>query len=82
MRERTELLKAFAKRIVDLRQERGWTQDTLAELAGMHRNYIGHVERTEICPSLVNAAKIAAAFDLSLRDFMSCCDQPQQEKIQ
>lgn len=82
MRERTELLKAFAKRVVELRQERGWTQDTLAELACMHRNFIGQVERTELCPSLVSAAKIAAAFDLSLRDFLSCCDQPQQEKIQ
>ena len=70
MKEKTNLLISFASRMVELRAERGWTQDTLGELAGMHRTMIGKVERLQMCPGLVSAEKIALAFDLSLLEFL------------
>ena len=56
-----ELLKAFGKRVRDLRQSLGVSQEKLAELAGLHRTYIGAVERGEKNISLINLVRLASA---------------------
>jgi transcriptional regulator with XRE-family HTH domain len=56
----------LSKKIRLLRVSRGWSQEVLAELAGLHRNYIGHVERAEVNIGLANLDKIARAFDIPL----------------
>ena len=60
----------LAKKIRLLRVERGWSQEVLAELAGLHRNYIGHVERTEVNVGLANLEKIARAFEIPVHDLL------------
>ncbi len=62
--ETATLTRELGRRIRVLRAERGWSQEVLAELAGLHRNYIGHVERAEIHVSVVQLARIARAFGL------------------
>ncbi len=56
----------LARRVRLLRAARGWSQEVLAELSGLHRSYISGIERTRRNVSLDNIEKIAHAFELSL----------------
>jgi len=59
------LLREFGKRIRALRTTRGWSQERLAEEAGLHRNYVGGLERGERNVSLVNIGRLASAFGMT-----------------
>lgn len=56
----------FGKHLRELRTSTGLSQEALAEKAGLHRNYIGHLERGEKTASLDVLIRLAAAFDMSL----------------
>jgi len=45
-------------------------QERLGELAGLHRNYIGPVERGEYNPTLVSQVKIAKALGVSIAEMV------------
>jgi transcriptional regulator with XRE-family HTH domain len=49
-----------------LREAKGWSQERLAEEAGVHRTYLGGIERGLRNPSLRNIAKLARALGVSL----------------
>lgn len=44
-----------------MREEKGWAQDELAHRAGLHRTYVGGVERAERNASLQTVERIAGA---------------------
>ena len=46
-------------------------QELLAELYGLHRNYVGAIERAERTSSIVTADKLAKALDLTLSGMFS-----------
>ena len=64
------LISKLALRVRSLRVQRRWSQENLAEMTGLHRNYIGHTERGDINVGLTNIGKLAQAFDLSIPEFM------------
>lgn len=64
-----EILIAFGKRVRELRKERNWSQEKLAEISGLHPNYIGMVERGERNPSLLNIQRIVHSFSINLDTF-------------
>jgi len=51
----------FGRRLRALRRERGYSQEKLAELADLHRNYVGGVERGERNIALLNIVALAHA---------------------
>lgn len=60
------LLRRFGRRVRDLRQSRGLSQEDFAEQCSLDRTYIGGVERGERNISLKNIGQIAAALDMSI----------------
>jgi transcriptional regulator with XRE-family HTH domain len=53
--------RLFGSRVRELRVQRNLSQEKLAELANLHRNYVGGVERGERNVSLLNIVKLAHA---------------------
>ena len=68
--EQINMLCALGMRIKLLRAARGWSQEVLAEISDLHKNYIGHVERSEVNPSFTQISKLARAFDMNISQFV------------
>lgn len=60
----------IAERIRLGRKQHGWSQEQLAEKAGLHRTYIGAVERRERNLGIDNAERIANALRVSVGNLM------------
>lgn len=56
------------------RQELGWTQEGLAEQAGLHFTYVASVERGERNISLHNIVRLAAALGVDPGDLVRGLD--------
>jgi transcriptional regulator with XRE-family HTH domain len=53
----------FGNALRRLRTQRGWSQERLAEAAGITLNYVGNLERGEQGPSLNILVRLARALD-------------------
>jgi transcriptional regulator with XRE-family HTH domain len=68
----TRSVKArFGSTVRKLREERGYSQEQLAEHAGVHRNYVGGVERGERNVALENIIKLAKALSVPPSELFS-----------
>lgn len=55
----------FGKRVRSARKRSGLTQEQLADRAGLHRTFIGSIERGERNISLLNLWRLAGALGVS-----------------
>lgn len=60
-----ELLRTFGKRVQKARRRKGVSQEALAHESGLHRTYIGSVERGERNISLLNILTLSMALEIS-----------------
>ncbi len=58
----------FGRRVRELREANGLSQEELAFKVGVHRTYLGGIERGERNPSLKNIDLIANALGISLAE--------------
>jgi transcriptional regulator with XRE-family HTH domain len=72
---RSDLRAAFGIRVRELRQRLELSQETLAERADLHRNYIGGIERGERNVGLINVGRLAAALEVSVADLFATFSQ-------
>jgi len=56
-----EIKRWVGDRIRKLREAKGWSQEELGFKSGLHRNYVGRIERGEQNVAVVNLAKLAKA---------------------
>lgn len=66
MRQKIEISIKFGEKVRELRNKKGLSQEKLAEIADVHRTYIGMIERAEKNITLVNIEKIAKALNVSI----------------
>ena len=69
MNSKQNILIEFGDKVRELRKEKGYSQEELAYRAGLHRTYIGMIERAEKNITLINIKKIANALEVKINNF-------------
>lgn len=64
------ILLLFGSNVQKYRKAQKLSQEKLAELAGVHRTYIGMIERAEKNITLCNMEKIAKALQVRIQDLL------------
>lgn len=65
------LVREFGATVRRLREARGWSQEQLAEYAGLNRSYVGEVERGSAIASIVTVDKLARAFQVPIEHLLT-----------
>lgn len=69
MTTKKKILIRFGDKVRQRRIELGISQEELATRAGVHRTYIGMIERAEKNITLESIEKVCRSLNISLRDF-------------
>jgi transcriptional regulator with XRE-family HTH domain len=66
----TTVVRIFGATVRQLREAKSWSQEELAEQAGLNRSYIGEIERGKVAASIVTVDKLARAFDVPMANLL------------
>jgi transcriptional regulator with XRE-family HTH domain len=61
----------FGEKVRKIRKEKGLSQETLADLAGIDRSYMGHIERGDQNITLTKIYQIADALAISITTLLT-----------
>jgi transcriptional regulator with XRE-family HTH domain len=70
MKTKPSARRIFAENLRKARLANGLSQEGLAELSGLHRTYVGSVERAERNVSIDNMERLSAAVNVLLPDLL------------
>lgn len=70
----SDLNQRFGVIVRRYRNDRLWSQEELAAVAGLNRTYLGEIERGTAVPSLHTIAKLAEAFELTPAQLLLRCE--------
>ncbi len=79
MRVQAELQKVLGYRVRELRTKRGYSQEAFADHCGVHRTFMGTIERGETNLSFKNLAKLSAALGITLSQLLSGVEKKANE---
>ena len=65
------LLIQLGKRVQELRTAKRWSQEEFAHVSGLHRTYIGQIERGEKNISFANLSKVSSVLGVTLSELLS-----------
>ncbi len=65
-----DINKKVGEKIRDYRTKKGWSQEKLGFEAGLHRAYIGQIERGEKKIGLINLEKFSKALGIKLSELV------------
>ncbi len=68
--EKAEILINFGRNVQKLRTINKLSQEQLADRAGLHRTYIGMIERAERNITLCNIEKIAKGLNVTIKELL------------
>ncbi|WP_416872654.1 helix-turn-helix domain-containing protein [Helicobacter ganmani] len=68
--KKSEINIRIGNKIREIRQSKGLSQEQLAEIAEVHRTYVGMIERAEKNITLVSLEKIAKALGVETKDLL------------
>ncbi|MFH0902292.1 MAG: helix-turn-helix transcriptional regulator [Pseudomonadota bacterium] len=74
--EKSNLAKRLGSRLQKMRNERGLTQEQVAESAGLVPNYVSEIERGAKLPTLDTLASVADALGVTLSEVVLGVDRP------
>lgn len=75
------LIRILARNVVRLRRSRGLSQEQLAEVAGLHRTYIGSVERGERNVTLSTLEVLANALAVPVTALLNNTDNDEKSEF-
>jgi transcriptional regulator with XRE-family HTH domain len=75
-----QIVSSFGTTVRQLREQRGWSQELLAERSDLNRSYIGELERGQAIPSLLTIQKLSLAFVVSLSHLLSHAERIAQTR--
>lgn len=71
---RSPLHAAFGRAVRELRKERRLSQEELGHRSGLHRNYVGGIERGELNPSLEAITRLATALRVRISQLFATAE--------
>lgn len=67
----SDLVRMLGTAVRELREAHGWSQEGLAEHAGLNRSYVGEIERGSVIASIVTVEKLAMALDVPIGELLA-----------
>jgi len=76
VKDSSELIEIFANNLVELRRQKGFSQEELALLAGTDRTYVSSCERRLRNPSLKVIERLSAALEIDAHELLVKKNEP------
>jgi transcriptional regulator with XRE-family HTH domain len=76
VRDTEGYLRAFGKRIEQLREQRGLDRARFAETSGLDLGELEQIERGELSPNLAILRRLAGSLELPLSELFEGVDEP------